>query len=48
MKTSLFYLPSIGSRPEIERGLAGLRRDLYGKMLGEIAEQTRLADALGY
>ncbi|MBV8054964.1 MAG: LLM class flavin-dependent oxidoreductase, partial [Deltaproteobacteria bacterium] len=48
MKTSLFYLPSVGSRAEIEQGKAGLRRDLYGQMLHEVAEQAKLADALGY
>ena len=48
MKTSLFYLPSIGSRTEIEQGMAGLRRDLYARMLAELGEQTRLGDALGY
>src|SRR5262249_9282604 len=48
MKTSLFYLPSIGSRAEIERGLAGLRGDLYDRMLAELSEQARLADDLGY
>jgi len=48
VKVSLFYLPSIGSRAEIQRGLAGLRRDLYGRMLAELAEQARLADDLGY
>ncbi len=48
MKVSLFYLPSIGSRAEIEKGLAGLRRDLYTKMLDELAEQAVLADELGY
>ena len=48
MKTSLFYLPSIGSREEIERGMAGLRRDLYQQMLAEIKEQAQLADELGY
>src|SRR6059036_3599892 len=48
MKVSLFYLPSIGSRAEIERGLAGLRGDLYQRMLAELAEQARLADGLGY
>src|SRR5207244_4851576 len=47
-KVSLFYLPSIGSRAEIERGMAGLRGDLYRRMLAEIGEQTRLADDLGY
>jgi len=48
MRTSLFYLPSIGSRPEMEAGMAGTRRDLYGKMLRELGEQARLADTLGY
>jgi alkanesulfonate monooxygenase SsuD/methylene tetrahydromethanopterin reductase-like flavin-dependent oxidoreductase (luciferase family) len=48
MKTSLFYLPSVGSRAEIEQGKAGLRRELYGQMLHEVTEQAKLADALGY
>jgi len=48
VKVSLFYLPSIGSRAEIERGRAGLRRDLYQRMLAELGEQARLADTLGY
>jgi len=48
VKVSLFYLPSIGSRHEMEQGLAGLRSDLYGRMLREIGEQARLADDLGY
>jgi len=48
MKVSLFYLPSIGSRAEIEKGMAGLRGDLYDRMLREISEQAKLADGLGY
>ena len=48
MKTSLFYLPSIGSRAQIEAGMAGVRRDLYQQMLAEIKEQAQLADELGY
>jgi alkanesulfonate monooxygenase SsuD/methylene tetrahydromethanopterin reductase-like flavin-dependent oxidoreductase (luciferase family) len=48
MKTSLFYLPSVGSRDEIEQGKAGLRRELYGQMLREVTEQAKLADELGY
>jgi alkanesulfonate monooxygenase SsuD/methylene tetrahydromethanopterin reductase-like flavin-dependent oxidoreductase (luciferase family) len=48
MKTSLFYLPSVGSRAEIEQGKAGLRPELYDQMLREVSEQARLADALGY
>ena len=48
MKISLFYLPTIGSRAEIEQGMAGLRGDLYDRMLAELSEQARLADDLGY
>jgi alkanesulfonate monooxygenase SsuD/methylene tetrahydromethanopterin reductase-like flavin-dependent oxidoreductase (luciferase family) len=48
VRVSLFYLPSIGSRAEIERGLAGLRPDLYQRMLADLSAQARLADALGY
>src|SRR5205807_391898 len=48
VKVSLFYLPSVGSRADVERGLAGLRGDLYQQMLAELAEQAKLADTLGY
>jgi alkanesulfonate monooxygenase SsuD/methylene tetrahydromethanopterin reductase-like flavin-dependent oxidoreductase (luciferase family) len=48
VKTSLFYLPSVGSRADIERGMAGTRPELYAQMLAEVGEQARLADALGY
>ncbi len=48
MKASVFYLPSIGSRAEIEQGMAGMRADLYQRMLRELSEQIRLADELGY
>jgi alkanesulfonate monooxygenase SsuD/methylene tetrahydromethanopterin reductase-like flavin-dependent oxidoreductase (luciferase family) len=48
MQTSIFYLPSIGSREEIEQGMAGLRPDLYQRMLSELKEQAQLADTLGY
>ena len=48
MKVSLFYLPSAGSRADIEAGMAGARGDLYDRMLAEISEQARLADDLGY
>jgi alkanesulfonate monooxygenase SsuD/methylene tetrahydromethanopterin reductase-like flavin-dependent oxidoreductase (luciferase family) len=44
----LFYLPSVGSRADIEACMAGLRGDLYGRMLQEVSEQARLADDLGY
>ena len=48
MNVSLFYLPSIGSRGEIEEGMAGMRGDLYDRMLAEVLEQAQLADDLGY
>lgn len=48
MKTSLFYLPSIGSRADIEKGMAGLSRSLYQKMLKELTQQAQHADQLGY
>ncbi len=48
MKTSLFYLPTVGSRADIEAGMAGARPELYTKMLEEVGEQARLADDLGY
>ncbi len=48
VKVSLFYLPSIGGRSEIEAGSAGLRGDLYDRMLTELSEQAILADDLGY
>ena len=48
MKASLFYLPSIGSRAEIEQGMAGMRPDYYQRMLKELSEQIKLADELGY
>jgi alkanesulfonate monooxygenase SsuD/methylene tetrahydromethanopterin reductase-like flavin-dependent oxidoreductase (luciferase family) len=48
LRTSLFYLPSIGSRAEIEAGRAGLRGELYTRMLGELSEQAKLADGLSY
>ena len=48
MKASLFYLPSIGSRAEIEAGMAGMNPHFYQRMLKELTEQIKLGDALGY
>lgn len=44
----MFYLPTCGSRADIEAGMAGLRPDLYQRMLAELGEQIRLGDELGY
>ncbi len=38
MKTSLFYLPIVGNRAEIESGMAGTRGEFYDRMLAEISE----------
>ena len=48
MKASLFYLPTVGNRRDIEAGMAGLSGDLYQQMLREVLAQVRLADELGY
>src|ERR1700752_386782 len=48
MKASLFYLPSIGSRAEIEQGMAGMNPQFYQRMLKELTEQIKLGDELGY
>jgi len=48
VKASLFCLPSVGSRAEIEQGMAGVRPELYQRMLAELSELMRLADDLGY
>jgi alkanesulfonate monooxygenase SsuD/methylene tetrahydromethanopterin reductase-like flavin-dependent oxidoreductase (luciferase family) len=48
MKVSLFYLPSVGNKAEIEKGMVGLRGDLYDQMLREVSAQAKLADDLGY
>src|SRR5258707_12853627 len=48
MKVSLFYLPTVGTRAEIEAGQVGLRGELYDRMLRDLSEQAVLGDALGY
>src|SRR5665213_3842041 len=48
MKASIFCLPSIGSRAEIEAGMAATRPELYQRMLKELTELVKLADDLGY
>jgi len=42
MRASIFYLPSIGSRADIEAGYVALRPDLYQPMLRELIEQAQL------
>ncbi|HTO54211.1 MAG TPA: LLM class flavin-dependent oxidoreductase, partial [Myxococcota bacterium] len=48
MKVSLFYLPTVGTRAEIEAGKVGLSGPAYGRMLRDLSEQAKLGDDLGY
>ena len=48
MKTSLFYLPCVGTRQQMEAGNAGLNGEYYDTMLREVLGQCQLADELGY
>lgn len=48
MEIGTFYLPSIGSREEIQVGMAGRRTDLYQRMLANLAEQAKYLDEHGY
>ena len=48
MRFHLFLLPTVGRRPELERGMAGQDDALYRRTLREIAEQARWAEELGY
>ena len=42
MKASIFCLPSVGSRAEIEAGMAATRPELYQRMLKELTELSNL------
>src|ERR1700729_2520276 len=46
MKASIFCLPSVGSRAEIEAGMAAPRPELYQRMLKELTELVNLAGGL--
>ena len=48
MDVGVFYLPSVGTSEEIQRGMAGNDRSLYQRMLADLADQAVLADELGY
>ena len=49
MKFSLFYLPTVGTRQEIESGtLPGQNREIYQRFLHDLTEQAQLADELGF
>ena len=42
MKVSMFYLPALGSRAQIELAMAGANPALYQQMLRELSEQCKL------
>lgn len=49
MKFVLFYLPTVGTRKQIESGmLPGQNTQAYQSMLYQISEQVKAADQLGY
>lgn len=48
MKVGVFYLPSVGTAAEIQRGMAGNDVSLYQRMLFDLADQAKLCDDLGY
>lgn len=48
MDFNLFSYYTVGRRAELEAGLAGLRVDLYQRMLDETAQIVSAADELGY
>lgn len=48
LQFNLFMYCTIGRRAELEAGMAGMRNDLYVRMLDEIAHYASTADELGY
>lgn len=48
MDFSLFMYCTVGRRAELEAGMAGRRPELYQRMLAEIADYARFAEAHGY
>ncbi len=48
MEVGIFYLPSTGSKKELEKGMAGQRTDLYQQMLADMTEQLQYCDEHGY
>lgn len=48
MEFGVFYLPSIGTKSELQEGMAGRRTDLYQRMLRNLSEQAQYLDEHGY
>ena len=48
MEVGAFYLPSVGHKEDIEKGMAGKQTHLYQMMLRELTEQIQYMDNYGY
>jgi alkanesulfonate monooxygenase SsuD/methylene tetrahydromethanopterin reductase-like flavin-dependent oxidoreductase (luciferase family) len=48
VKVGVFYLPSVGTTEEVQRGMAGNSDEAYQRMLSDLGQQAVLADDLGY
>ncbi|MGB1884764.1 MAG: LLM class flavin-dependent oxidoreductase [Gammaproteobacteria bacterium] len=48
MEVGAFYLPSVGKKSDIEKGMAGKQTPLYQMMLRELSEQMQYMDGEGY
>ena len=48
MDFNLFVYCTLGRREELQAGKAGLRPDLYQRMLSELGEYVETADDLGF
>lgn len=48
MKFLLFYLPTIGTRKQIEKGMSGQNRQNYQNILWQMSEQCKAADQMDY
>lgn len=48
MKSILFYLPTVGSHAQVQRGMAGVNPQNYQNMLRQLTRQAQAADELGY
>ncbi|ADG06006.1 LLM class flavin-dependent oxidoreductase [Kyrpidia tusciae] len=48
MKFVLFYLPTVGTKAQFEKGMAGINNQNYQNMLRQISAQVRAADEMGF
>ncbi|MEQ1889301.1 MAG: LLM class flavin-dependent oxidoreductase [Alphaproteobacteria bacterium] len=48
MKFMLFYLPSVGTNPQIKKGMIGQNTQAYQNMLWQLTAQVKAADEMGF